>query len=189
LLAERLVTQGADVLLTREPGGTPLGERVRELLLRAPAGSHDALSDALLFNAARSRLVSEVIRPALDAGAIVICDRFTDSTLAYQGYGGGVPLDALRALAAVATGGLLPHRTVLLDVPVEKGLDRRRAGDAASLTRFEEDAAHGTDFHARVRDGYLALAAEEPARWRIVDGTLDREEVADRVWSAVRDLF
>ena len=178
-----------EVVLTREPGGTALGERVRDLLLGAPQGSHDALSDALLFNAARARLVTEVIRPALDRGAVVLCDRFADSTLAYQGYGGGVPLDALRALADVATGGLQPDRTVLIDVPVEKGLERRRSGDASSLTRFEEDAAHDLDFHDRVRSGYLALAAAEPERWRMVDGTLEREDVADRVWSAVADLF
>ena len=144
---------------TREPGGTWLGERLREVLL-ARTGSTaptDALTDAFLFNAARRQLVSEVIGPALSAGRTVLCARFADSTLAYQGYGAGVPLERLRALEAVATDGLRPDLTILLDLPVEAGLARKAPGD---VTRFE--AEFDLAFHRRVRDGFQALAAAEP---------------------------
>src|SRR4051812_25716409 len=142
--------------------------------MHAPAGSHDALSDALLFNAARARQVSEVIRPALERGAIVICDRFSDSTLAYQGYGGGMPLDALRQLKLISIGTITPDRTVLIDLSVQAGLERRAAGSTAELTRFETDESeHGATFHERVRNGYLEMAAQEPERWRVVDGSTD----------------
>jgi len=130
LLADRIRATGRDVVLTREPGGTALGERVRDVLMHAPAGSHDGLSDALLFNAARARQVSEVIRVALDRGAVVVCDRFSDSTLAYQGYGGGVPLDELRALKEIAIGAIVPDRTVLV-APARGGRP------AAASDRFE----------------------------------------------------
>jgi len=190
LLADRIRATGRDVVLTREPGGTKLGEQIRAVLLDASAESHDALSDALLFNAARSRQVSEVIRPAIERGAVVVCDRFSDSTLAYQGYGGGVPLDALRDLAAVSIGNTLPDRTVLIDLSVEAGLARRHAGSSEGLNRFETDASkHDAAFHGRVRNGYLELAEQGPERWRIVDGACGTDEVAEGVWSAVADLF
>ena len=189
LVAERLRTTGKEVVLTREPGGTALGERIRDVLMYAPAGSHDALSDALLFNAARARQVMEVIKPALGRGAIVVCDRFSDSTLAYQGYGGGVPQERLRELKLIAIGDIIPDRTVLVDVPVEAGLERRERGSSADLTRFETDEKeHGASFHERVRRGYLQLAADEPDRWRVVDGSGAPEEVAEFVWSAIADL-
>src|SRR3954447_20295438 len=140
LLAERLRRAERDLVFTREPGGTALGERIRDVLMYAPAGSHDALSDALLFNAARARQVSEVIRPALDRGAIVVCDRFSDSTLAYQGFGGGVPIEKLRALAAISIDSITPARTVLVDLPVSAGLQRRHTGATSDLTRFETAA-------------------------------------------------
>jgi len=190
MLAERLRGAVREVVSTREPGGTELGERIRAVLLDASAESHDALSDALLFNAARSRHVSEVIGPALARGAIVVCDRFADSSLAYQGYGGGVPLDALRALASVSIGDTTPDRTVLIDVSVRAGLGRRSAGQSEGLNRFETDESqHDSAFHQRVRDGYLELARQEPRRWRIVDGSADPERVAEAIWSAVADLF
>jgi dTMP kinase len=187
-LAERLTEAGETVTVTREPGGTQLGERVRAVLLDSSA-AHDPLSDALLFNAARHQLVEDVIAPALSDGGVVLSDRFADSTLAYQGYGGGAPLDTLKVLAEIATDGLLPTRTVLLDLPVEDGLARRQGGPAAELTRFETSAAHDRAFHERVRAGYLELATAEPARWRIVDASRPPEEVAEMVWGAVRDLF
>jgi len=163
-LADALAASGADVLLTREPGGTRLGERLRDILLARDSVAIDPLVDALLFNAARAQLVAEVIRPALEAGRVVVCARFADSTLAYQGYGAGIDLDALRELAAVATGGLTPDRTILLDLPAEAGL-RRKAPD--DHTRFE--AAFDLEFHRRVRAGFLELARREPARFAIVD--------------------
>jgi dTMP kinase len=189
VLAERLAATGRSVLLTREPGGTPLGERVRALLLDSQLGPREPLSDALLFNACRRQLVADVLRPALDGGALVVCDRFADSTLAYQGYGGGAPLAELRRLAEIATGGLVPDRTVLLDLSAKAGLARRQGGDAAQLTRFEVGEGHDAAFHERVRTGFLEMAGEEPLRWRVVDASLDAAEVSARVWDAVSDLL
>ena len=172
---------GIDVLLTREPGGTPLGEQVRSLLL-APDAALDPRADALLFNAARAQLVADVIAPALARGALVICARFADSTLAYQGYGAGVPLADLRALATVATRGLRPHLTILLDVPPEVGLARK----SAEQTRFETDFS--PDFHRRVRDGFLTLAAAEPERFAVVDAARPAGAVAADVRAAASRL-
>jgi dTMP kinase len=190
MLAERIRATGREVVATREPGGTELGERLRSVLMEAPQGSHDGVSDALLFNAARARQVSEVIQPALDRGAVVVCDRFSDSTLAYQGYGDGIALDALRDLKRIAIGPITPDRTVLVDLSVAAGLGRRHTGSSADLTRFETDEKqHGTSFHERVRAGYLEMAQQEPQRWRVVDGSGDADAVSSAVWAAVADLF
>lgn len=178
--------RGLPVTTVREPGGTPIGEAIRALLLDAePDVEQGPLVDALLFVAARAQLVEEVIRPALAEGSIVICDRYADSTLAYQGYGSGLDLGWLESLSARATGGLVPGLTLLLDVPVETGLDRRAGGPAAERTRFEGAGRHDLDFHRRVREGYLALAAAEPQRWRIIDAARDPDLVAADVLAAV----
>jgi dTMP kinase len=183
-LAEALEQRGHMVRLTREPGGTPLGERVRGLLLERSSGdlAIDARADALLFNAARAQLVAEVIRPALEAGEVVLCARFADSTLAYQGYGAGLPIDQLRAIAAVATGGLTPDLTVLLDVDPEVGLRRKAPG---ARNRFE--ASFDLDFHRRVRAGFLELAAQEPERWRVIDSSRHVDRVFDELLRMVAD--
>lgn len=176
-LADALRARGHDVVLTREPGGTSLGERIRALLLtrgEAPLGPR---TDAMLFNAARAQHVWEVVDPALAAGRIVVSARYADSTLAYQGYGSGVPLDELRTLIAIATGGRTPDRTILLDLPVEAGLRRKSPDDTE--TRFE--TAFDLAFHLRARAGFLELAAAEPGRWAVVDA--DRE--ADAVFPDV----
>jgi len=174
-LARHLATLGHDVHVTREPGGTWLGERLREILLAGTdsVAPTDPLTDALLFNAARRQLVVEVVRPALAAGRTIVCARFADSTLAYQGYGAGVPLETLRALEIAATDGLKPDLTILLDVSVEEGLARKAPGD---VTRFE--AEFDLAFHRRVRDGFLALATVEPARFAVVDAARPADEVA-----------
>lgn len=189
-LRDHLEAAGGRVHLTREPGGTWLGERLRDVLLArtgdgvaakaAPVAPADSLADAFLFNAARRQLVREVIRPALDAGTTVICARFADSTLAYQGYGAGVELAELRALAAIATGGLAPDLTILLDLPVEVGLARKAPGD---VTRFE--AEFDLAFHRRVRGGFLALADAEPARFVVIDASAPVDAVAAQVRDAV----
>jgi dTMP kinase len=181
-LAEALEQRGRTVRLTREPGGTALGERVRALLLERSSGglAIDARADALLFNAARAQLVAEVIRPALDAGEVVLCARFADSTLAYQGYGAGLPIDQLRAIADVATGGLAPDLTILLDVDPEVGLRRKAPG---ARNRFE--ASFDLDFHRRVRAGFLELAGQEPERWRVVDSTRHVDRVFDDLLEVV----
>jgi dTMP kinase len=164
-LARFLESRGRSVTLVREPGGTELGERLREILLgRRSGGTIVPRADALLFNASRAQLVEEVIRPALARGDVVIATRFTDSTLAYQGYGLGLPLDELREVERFATGGLVPDRTVLLDVTVEVGLSRKGIRER---TRFE--SAYDRAFHERVRDGFLELARMDPERIRVVD--------------------
>lgn len=169
--ADRLVAglraAGFAVTQVREPGGTALGEAARVQLMGAT--DHEPRTDALLFNAARAKLVHDVIRPALARGDLVVGDRHTDSTLAYQGYGSGVDLADLRRVNAFATDGLRPDLTILLDLPVAVGLARRATGGASGHTRFEDPAQHDAAFHERVRRGYLAMAAAEPARWRVVD--------------------
>lgn len=183
VMADRLVgslrADGIDALVTREPGGTELGEQLRDLLLARDGPALEPLVDAFLFNAARAQLVAEVIRPALAAGRTVVCARFADSTLAYQGYGSGVDLETLRGLARAATGGLMPDRTILLDLAPEVGL-RRKAPD--DQTRFE--AAFDLAFHRRVRRGFLALAAEAPGRFAIVDADRPVDDVFAAVVSA-----
>jgi dTMP kinase len=170
LLARRLETAGRRILKLREPGGTPLGEELRQLLLHRRADISPQ-AELLLFLAARAELVRAVIRPALAEGTIVICDRFSDSTLAYQGYGRGIDLDQVRKLNDSATGGLKPNLTVLLDLPVEAGRSRKQR---------DEDVFQGEDdaFHERVRQGYLELAREEPDRWLVLDATRPPAELA-----------
>jgi dTMP kinase len=185
-LEAQFVANGIAVVRTREPGGTRLGERVRELLLdggTATGEAIDPLADALLFSAARRQLVEEVIRPAIDAGTTVVCARFADSTLAYQGYGAGVPLATLRGLERIATGGLRPDLTILLDLPPEIGLRRKAPADQ---TRFE--LGFDLAFHRRVRDGFLALAADEPGRFAVVDAGASQAQVWDGVRQAVGRL-
>lgn len=184
-LREHLAAHGVRVLLTREPGGTWLGERVRRVLLArtdTQAAQTDPLTDALLFNAARRQIVGEVIRPAVQAGMTVICVRFADSTLAYQGYGAGVSLDRLRMLVDLATDGLSPDLTILLDLPVETGLVRKAPGD---VTRFE--AEFDLAFHERVRAGFLAIAQADPERVAVIDATADIATVAATIASVVDD--
>jgi dTMP kinase len=182
-LRDRLLAAGVEVVLTREPGGTSVGEQIRRILLDPTIGHLDPATDALLFNAARARLVREVIRPALDRGATVISTRFADSTIAYQGYGAGVPLPDLRAMEKAATGGLVPDLTILLDLPVEIGLSRKSGHE---VTRFETE--FDVDFHRRVRDGFLAMANAEPDRFVVIDATLPKDEVEAAVEQATSRL-
>ena len=183
-LEATLRARGMTVLATREPGGTALGERIREVLLAPSGEAIDPLADALLFNAARRQLVAEVIEPALAAGTTVICARFADSTRAYQGYGGGLPLAELDRLEAVATGGLRPDRTILLDLPVEIGLARKAPDDR---TRFE--TSYDLAFHQRVRNGFMAMAAAEASRFVVIDASGDPDDIARRAVRAVDPLF
>jgi dTMP kinase len=179
-LAAALEAEGRRVVLTREPGGTRLGDALRRLLLIEDGAAIAPTTDALLFNAARAQLVGEVIEPALASGDVVVCARFADSTLAYQGYGAGLPLEELRALARVATGGRTPDLTILLDVDPEIGLGRKAAEDR---TRFE--AAFDLEFHRRVRAGFLELAATEPDRFVVVDAGRPADAVFADVLAAV----
>lgn len=168
------------VLLTHEPGGTPLGERARRILKATVPAS--PLAELLLFAAARAQLVEAVLRPALSAGAWVVCDRYTDSTIAYQGHGRGLDMETVRSVNALATGGLQPSLTFLLDLPVEAGLRRKGATD----DRFEGE---GLAFHRRVRAGYLKLARREPGRIVVVDGRDAPSVIAHRIWARVEPLL
>jgi dTMP kinase len=181
-LAARLRADGHDVLVTREPGGTRLGEQLRAILLARHSGVEptDPLTDALLFEAARRQLVRHVVRPSLDSGTTVVCARYADSTLAYQGFGAGVPLDTLRALDHAATDGLTPDLTILLDLPVEVGLARKGPAD---MTRFEAD--HDLAFHRGVREGFRRLAEASPQRFVTIDATLPEAEVTGAIVEAV----
>jgi dTMP kinase len=179
-----LTDRGVPVRRTREPGGTALGERIRNLLLDPGASRIDPLADAFLFNAARHQLVTELIEPALAGGTTVICARFADSTRAYQGYGSGLSLDDLEQLETIATTGLEPDLTILLDVPVEVGLARKAPHDQ---TRFE--TAYDLAFHRRVRNGFLAMAVAEPGRFVVLDGTAPADAVAERIERSVARLL
>jgi dTMP kinase len=173
VLTEALQKRGRDVVLTREPGGTAAGERIREIVLHAQEIALSPEAQVLLYSTARAQNVREVIRPALGAGKIVVADRFFDSTMAYQGYGHGVPLERIRAVTELACGDLVPDRTFLLDIPVETGLGRSGWRAQSKWDRFE---VLDTAFHTRVREGYLRLAAEEPGRWVVMDA--DRDQAA-----------
>jgi dTMP kinase len=174
-LREWLAGRGKVVIATREPGGTPVGERVRSVILDSDLTPYPETS-LLLFEAARSQLVREVIYPALESGATVISDRFADSTLAYQGYGDGLPLEQIRVLNNMATGGLTPDLTVLLDLDPAEGL-RRRRGSSEWNTMDGRDL----EFHCRVRDGFLALAAVEPSRWLVIDASRSLAEIRQTI--------
>lgn len=173
---------GREAVLVREPGGTAAGERIRSILMdRSETGvGLTRRTDALLFLAARSQLVETVIEPALERGAVVISDRYLDSTLAYQGYGGGVDVAALRDVGRFATGGRRPDLTLLFDVPVEVGLARK---SAAETTRFE--AHFDRAFHERVRAGYLAMAVAEPDRWVVLDASAPETDVLEAAVQAL----
>lgn len=172
-LVEFLKQQGYDVILTREPGGTAIGEQIRAILANRANTSIQLRTEILLFQASRAQLVEEVIRPHLKRGGIVVCDRYADSTLAYQGYGYRLlPLEQVRALVEFATAGLQPHLTFLLDLDVEIGLRRRaRGGNVNRLDTYD------VAFYQRVRDGFLELAHQQPQRWVIVNAALPFEEV------------
>jgi dTMP kinase len=181
LLRRELESRGRDVLVTREPGGTPAGERVRALLLD-PAVELHPRAEALLFAAARAELVEAVIRPALERGAVVLCDRYLDSSLAYQGGARGLGRGPVSQVNRFATGGLLPDLVVLLDLDPAAGLARR----ARDRDRIE---AQDLGFHRRVRDAFRDLAAAEPGRFAVVDAAAPVDEVADRVRAAVLGLL
>jgi dTMP kinase len=180
-LSQRLRRRSIPVLLTREPGGTPAGESIRRLLKGQL--NFQPMSELLLFEAARSQLVESVIRPGLDSGTTVICDRYTASTVAYQGYGRGLDLTLIRQLNQTATGGLIPDLTVLLDLSPQVGLSRR---GAAGSDPFESAPQ---EFQRKVREGYLAQAGEDPERWLVLDGSRPQRELGREIWTKVQPLL
>ena len=177
---------GIEVLLTREPGGTPLAEKIRSLLKDENADPPCDRSELLLFLAARAQLVKNVIRPALDAGTWVISDRFSDSTLAYQGYGRALPLDFLFAANSFACEGLKSDLTLLLDVPPEIALKRMRSREAATGTSADRIELAGAEFHARLRQGFLDLAEKEKDRFSVIDASGNEDEVWSEIWKSMK---
>jgi dTMP kinase len=189
-LAQRLTAAGADVVRTREPGGTALGRELRALLLRPAEQPMSPTAELLLYLTDRAQHLTEVVEPALERGAIVLCDRFTDATLAYQGYGRGLGVERIEALHRHAPLDRTPDRTLLFELDVGVALRRATRRNeiqelAATEGRFEQEQL---DFHRRVAGGYRALAAAEPGRFRVIDAAGGVEQVERRVWEALRDL-
>lgn len=184
LLQVALVQAGRQVIATREPGGTTIGNAIRSILLDSQHPCMSPRAEALLFNAARAQLIDEIVQPALAARQIVLCDRFADSTLAYQGYGRNLSLADLNTLIAYATLGVRPHLTIFLDLPAATGLQRKSQG--AEWNRME---AEQLAFHQRVREGFLALVAADPRRWLVVDATQTIEQVHEVIWQQVKRMI
>lgn len=188
LLAAALARAGKATLLTREPGGCPIADQIRAVLLDAANSSMTPLAELLLYAAARAQHINEIVAPALAAGNIVLCDRFTDATVAYQGHGRRLDLGLIDRLNTIAAGSCRPDLTLLLDCPVATGLGRAMArieavsGGAPREERFENEAR---EFHERVRNGYLTLAAAEPQRFIVIDGSSDIEQTAATIFRAV----
>lgn len=182
LLRKHLTALGHEVLVTREPGGSPIGEKVRDILLDPGNSGMTALTELLLYEASRAQHVADVIRPALEAGVTVISDRFYDASTAYQGHARGLGADTVIELNLVATGGLKPDLTIVLDLPASEGL--RRLG--RDLDRIESEAI---DFHEKVRNGYIELARKDPDRVKVVDSSGTIEETASEVVKIVEDLL
>ncbi len=178
--------QGFRVYAPREPGGTRIGDLVRNIVLNPEYTEMQPAAEILLFSAARAQLVGQEIRPRLAQGQIVLCDRYADSTLAYQGYGLGLDLQTLRVITAFATGGLQPDLTFLLDVPVEVGLARKRGQHANEWNRMER---RQREYHERVRAGYREMAEADPARWRVLDATRPFDDVQAAIRAEVDRLI
>src|SRR5271169_2243176 len=182
LLVDVLRRQRYETVLLREPGGTPVSEKVRELVLDKKHLELTQRTELLLFSAARSQLVSEIIRPALDAGTIVVCDRFYDSTTAYQGYGRGIDLADVASLNTIATAGLVPDLSIFVDVTVDEIIRRQNVANVP-VDRME---SAGREFFERVRAGYHAIAKAEPLRWHIVDGIRSVDVIHKEIVSVVQ---
>ncbi len=187
-LAKQLRAEGLTVLVTREPGGTPLAEKIRSLLRDELDDPPVTRSEVLLFLAARAQVVSQVIRPALARGEWVLCDRFADSTFAYQGYGRGIDVGLLKNFNDFATEGLMPDLTILLDVPLEVSRARLAERQAATATSADRIEQAGSMFHRRLREGFLELARAEPNRFVTIDATGDKDKVSADVLAAVHRL-
>lgn len=198
-LYERLSALGYPVIATREPGGTPISDMIRRIVLDLRNSEMDPTTESLLFSAARAQHVAERIRPYLKLGGIVICDRFADSMLAYQGYGSGRDLDELHTLTRIATGGLRPDLTFYLDLPAQEGLDRKRRAaertggpnplapqvSPAEPQEWNRLDARDLAYHERVREGFLELTWRDPDRWRVLDAHLPVADLSDQIWRAV----
>lgn len=185
-LAARLRSQGHDVIYVREPGGTAIGDQIRQIVHDVRNVEMQPKAELLLYSASRAQLVEQVIRPHLARGGIVVCDRYADSSLAYQGYGRGLDLDIVQRIQAFATGGLFPDLTFYLDLDVEEGLRRRLAG-RAEWNRLDDQEL---DFHRRVREGYARLiAADTTGRWRVINAARSVDEIHADIWRTVEEFL
>jgi len=189
-LLQYLMNSGRSAILTREPGGTPIGDQVRKILLDPANRLLDPTAELLLYAASRAQHLREVILPALDAGKVVLCDRFSDATLAYQGYGRGLSIDTIRQLDGIVTAGLRPRLTILLDIDAATGVGRARGRNTSQglhgEARFENEELA---FHNLVRDGYLDLAKQDPGRIRTVDASRTPEEIQEDVKRIVDEVL
>jgi len=180
-LVEHLLDRGCNVLAVREPGGTAISEQIRDVLHSLNNREMQPRTEILLYCAARAQLVGQIIHPYLQSGGVVICDRYADSTLAYQGYGRGLDLPTLRMILDFATGGLKPDITFYLDLDVEAGLRRKRVG-GNEWNRMDDLAV---EFHRRVRAGYQEMVEQESARWIVIDAAREPEAIAKKIWDSV----
>jgi dTMP kinase len=183
LLHRRLVKLAVPVILVHEPGVTELGKKMSRILKWAQNVEISPMAELMLFNVSRAQLVNEVVRPELENGKVVICDRFADSSTAYQGYGRGLDIETVKAVNNAATGGLNPGLTILLDMPVEQGF-KRKAEEKPD--RFESESMN---FHRRVREGYLDMAGKEPERWLVMSAADNKEIIANKIWQKVSGLI
>ncbi len=181
LLAERLAEEGYGVVLTKEPGGTVIGNKIREVLLQPEHKEMFYLTELLLYNADRAQHLKELIFPAIDEGKVVITDRFTDSTIAYQGYGRGIDMSLIRSIDEIAAGGIRPDLTILFDLDVEAGLKRNKGINKVDRLELED-----IEFHKKVREGYFKIADKESERIKVVDASMTFEQVSEKVWEIVR---
>ena len=188
-LGDALARRGIDVVLTRDPGGTALAETLRRLIKDQLDEPPCGRCELMLFLAARAQLVHDVIRPALEAGKWVVCDRFSDSTVAYQGYGRGLPVDDIRRMNSFVCDGLVPDLTLFLSVPPETALARRRLREASTKTQADRIELAGDGFHARLHEGFEALAKAHPERIKTIDAGGGEEEVWNLVWKSVQPLI
>ncbi len=182
-LSERLQQSKQNVLLLREPGGTPLSEHLRTLLLDRIHLSITSLSEFLLFSASRAQLVQTVIRPALENKSIVVCDRFYDSSIAYQGWGRGLPVEEIKKVNKIVTGGLQPDVTFLLDIPVDEVI-KRKISAGYGTDRIESS---GTSFYKKVREGYISIAREEPERVHVINGMQPIADIHEQLWQKIEE--
>jgi dTMP kinase len=189
-VAVALRQAGRDPLMTREPGGTTLGVALRKVLLNPEMEKLGSMAELMLFAADRAQHVFQVILPALEAGQIVLCDRYSDATIAYQGHGRGIPLDVITVVDDHARSKAIPHMTVLLDLPAETGLTRARTRNKESMdsseSRIDEEEMA---FHQRVREGYLMLADQEPERFLVLDAREKSDRMAEHVMNGIRSRF
>ncbi len=183
MLAKRIEAMGLQLCLIREPGSTAIGERIRSILLDPASCGMDATCELLLYEAARAQMVEELLRPALDAGKVVICDRYSDSTMAYQGFARGLGKEAVLSVDALATRGLVPDRTILLQRPTQQALSSARTKGADRLENESQE------FHDKVYEAFEQIAADEPQRIRKVEVSGDIEQTAALIWAELEDLF